>query len=622
MPIVKHRPPVPAYAMVAAAALALAACELPETQAPRAEEQPSAIAAPLQASNAAAAGLYRVVETWFNDYLALHPVFATELGDHRFDDRFGDYASVNWMADSLGIEQEALERLATVDRAQLEGEDLVSYEAFRRERELAAYGFRYPSELLALDATDHWGNVFARMASGRGAHPFDSSADYDRFLARMDGFAAWADQTVNNLRAGVSKGVVLPKVVVAPVLPQLEVFARIEDPRQSPLWRPLLNFPAAMTVADRRRLLAAYDAKLRTTVIPAYRRLHDFLATEYLPRARDTIAWSDLPGGAAWYAHLVRSHTTLDSSPGEVHELGLREVARVRAELANLQPALGVGGDVQALLDGMRVDRRFHAPDVATLLAGYGAVRTRVGPALASLFDRAPRTRFVIRPVETYRAAAAPLVGYRAPSADGRRPGVVEVNALAPAAHPTYLVESLYLHAAVPGLHFATARAQSTPNLPSFRRFGRVAAFDRGWAHYAETLGPRLGVQLEPHAQFGALSVQLWRAALLVIDTGVHARGWTRAQAIDYLRANSALAADVVAAEVDRCIARPGETLAYTVGQLELAALRQRAERRLGARFDLREFHAQVLGGGSLPLPVLAARMDRWLARVSAPSVR
>jgi uncharacterized protein (DUF885 family) len=602
--------------LAAAAASVIAGCDFAEPPPPRAEELPSTIMLPLQASNAEAAELYRVVETYYNEYLVLNPLRASELGDHRFDDRFGDYASASWMADSLGIEQEALERLAAVDPKQLGGEDLLTYEAFKRQRELSVPGFRYPSELLAIDQLHNWGDVFARLASGDGAHAFRTTQDYDHFLARMDGFAAWTEQAINNLRAGVSKDVVLPKVVVQRTLSQLEAYARIEDPRQSVFWRPMLEFPAGPSVADRRRLLLAYDEKLRTRVLPSYRRLYDYLAREYLPHARDTVGWSALPSGDYWYAWLVRRHTTLDVTPGEVHAMGLREVARLRANLAALQPAIGVGGgDLRAAFDALRSDPRFQVADAATLLAGYEARRDRVGANMPSSFARQPKARLVIRPVAPYRAAAEATVSYAAPSVDGARPAVLYVNTHELASRPTYLMDALFLHEAMPGHHTQVAIAQETPNLPSFRRYGGDAAYTEGWASYAETLGASLGLYEDPYSQFGALSMQLWRAAGLVVDTGIHAQGWTRDRAVEYLRANTALGEADIAAEVDRYIASPGQALAYKVGELKLRELRRRAEQKLGGRFVLREFHEQVVGGGALPLPVLETRIDRWLAQ-------
>jgi uncharacterized protein (DUF885 family) len=607
---------VRATAALLAACLAttLAGCEFPTEPPPRPEDTPSPIAATLQASNAEAAELYRVVETYFNEYLALNPIFASELGDHRFDDRFGDYASASWMADSLGIEQEALERLTSVDPKQLRGEDRISYDAFKRQRELAVYGFRYPSELLAINQFDNWCNVFAQLASGTGAHPFRTTRDYDHFLARMDGFVAWSEQAINNLRAGVSKGVVLPKVVVERTLPQLEAFARIEDPRQSILWQPLLNFPPGPTVADRRRLIEGYDAKLRSKVIPEFRRLHDYLAQEYLPHARQSIAWSELPSGDLWYAYLVRYYTTTDLTPEQVHELGLREVARLTTKLALLQPALGVAGEPRAVFDAMRADPKFIFPDAAALIAGYEALRFRVEQNFASQFLRMPKATFVIRAVEPYRAPASAAASYESPSADGSRPGVFYVNTSNLASRPSYLMEPVFLHEAVPGHHYQTALAQEAPGLPSFRRFGSNTAYDEGWALYAESLGSQLGLYADPYAQFGALTMELWRAARLVVDTGIHAKGWSRQRAVEYLRANTALGEADVQAEVDRYIAWPGQALAYKVGQLQILALRREAERRLGSRFEIREFHDQLVGSGSLPLDVLQKKIERWIS--------
>ena len=602
--------PLPLLPMLAAT-LALTACDFAPEPPPRAEEKPSELSAPLRASNAEAAELYRVVETYFDQYLALNPIRASELGDHRFDDRFGDYVSMSWMADSLGIEQESLEQLQAIDRKQLTGEDLVTYDAFKRQRELGIGGYRYPSELLAINPFANWPTVFAQLGSGQGAHPFRTTRDYDNFLARMDGFVVWVDQAINNLRAGVTKGVVLPQVVVERTLPQLEAFGRLEDPRQTVFWRPLLNFPAGPSVADRRRLLQAYDEKLRTKVLPAYRRLHDYLAQDYLPKARDTVSWSNLPSGDLWYAYLVRYYTSTDLTPADVHELGLREVARLRASLVGLQGALGIAGEPRTVFDALRADPRFQFGNAQTMLAGYAALHQRVDARLPSLFLRRPKSTFEIRPIEGFRAASAPGVSFSPPNAG--RAGVFYVNTSELTSRPSHAMDALYLGGAVPGHLYQAAIAQETPELPRFRRFGDDAAFVAGWALYAESLGAGLGLYADPYSQFGALNAELWRAAALVVDTGLHAKGWSRQRASEYLRANTALGEADIAAEVDRYIACPGQALADKVGQLKILELRHRAEQRLGERFDLREFHEQVIGRGSLPLSVLESRINRWL---------
>jgi uncharacterized protein (DUF885 family) len=598
-----------------AGTLWLAGCGSVDPPSTRPENAPSTLAAPLRAANAETAELYRIVETYFDQYLALNPIYATALGDHRFDDRFGDYASVSWVADSLGIEQEALEHLQSVDLRELTGEDLVTYQAFKRQRELSIGGYRYPGELLAINQVESWPVTFAQLGSGRGAHPFRTTQDYDHFLARMDGFVAWVDQAINNLRGGVTTGVVLPKVVVERTLPQLDAFGRVEDPRQTVFWQPLLNFPAGPTVADRRRLLQAYDEKLRTRVLPAYRRLHDYLAQDYLPKARDTVAWSDLPSGDLWYAHLVRLNTTLDLTPAEVHELGLREVARLRANFAaQLQGPLGVPGDAHAAFDALRADPKFHFNSARPLLEAYGALRGRVDAQVTSQFTQRVKAGLDIRAMDGFETIAAPPFSYQAPSADGARPGILSLNTADLASRPSFAIQAQYLQQAVPGRHYQVALAQQAPELPRFRRFGSDPAFRDGWALYAISLGPSLGLLAEPYSQFGALDVELMQAARLVIDTGLHAMGWTRQRAIDYLRANTAASEADIAAEVDRCIALPAQGLAAKVGQLKLLELRRRAEAKLADRFDVRAFHDAIVGGGSMPLPVLEDKLARWSA--------
>lgn len=617
-----NRSRAPIAALCLLPALLAASCARESAVPAPAEQQPSPLAAPLRAENAEAVKLYRIVETWFDQYLALNPIQASQLGDHRFDDRFGDYASASWMADSLGIEQEALERLATVNPRLLTDEDLITYEAFRRKREIAVRGYRYPSELLALHQFGNWATAFAQLASGAGAHTFRTAGDYENFLARMEGFVAWTEQAINNLRAGVAKGVVLPKVVVQRTLPQLEGFARVEDPRATLLWDPVRNFPDSVSEAQRQRLEQAWEAKLRTRVLPAYRRLHDYLAQEYLPKARDTVAWSDLPGGDAWYAYLARYHTGTDLTPDELHDLGLAEVARLRAQVVVLQPALGLTGDVRSTLQAMRSDTRHYVTEPTELLAGYEALRDRVEARLPELFLRAPRATFEIRPVEPYRAAAAAAAEYRSPSVDGARPGVFYVNTHDLASRPTYLMEAVFLHEAVPGHHYQDALAQETANLPRFRRFGWDTAYGEGWALYAESLGEDLGLYETPASRFGALTLELWRAARLVVDTGLHAKGWKRERAVEYLRANTALGEADVQAEVDRYIAWPGQALAYKIGQLKILELRRRAHQQLGPRFDLREFHEQVVGSGSLPLAVLEMKVEHWVESRQATGER
>ena len=573
----------------------------------------AAKAVPLPASSASAARLNVIAEKYYDDYLALHPLVATERGDHRFDDRFGDYASPSWMADGLAIEQEALEQLAALDPKALTAAERLTFEAFKQDREINLEGYRFPSELLPVDAVANLPRKFAEFGSGQGAQPFRSARDYDNFLARMDGFVAWVDQSINDMRLGLVKGVVQPRAVVERTLLALEAI-RVDEPKQSIFWRPILAFPAALTVADRQRLTRAYEERLAQKVLPAYRRLHDYLKNDYLGRARARPGIDALPSGDFWYAWLVRYHTETSLTPAEVHELGLSEVARLRAEAERLKNQAGHAGDLRSFFEALRAEPSAYCSTPAELLAAYGAVRDRVGGALPLLFAELPQAPLEIRAVEPLRAAWAPATDYRPPGLDGRRAGVLYVNAEDLPSRPKYLIESSFLREALPGHHFQMSLALEDRQLPWFRRVSDEAAYRDGWALYAESLGRDLGLYGDLGSYAGYLETQLWMAARLVVDTGLHSKGWTREQAIEYLRANSGLTEAAVAAEVDRSLAAPGEMLAGEVGQLRIQALRVRAQAALGSRFDAREFHTQVVAGGSLPLAVLEKKVEAWIA--------
>lgn len=554
-----------------------------------------------------------IAERYYDQYLELHPLAATAQGDHRFDDRFGDYASQRWLADWLAVEQEALQALSGIDATKLTGEDLATFESFRYGRQTAIEGFRYQSELLPLSQFDGLHLQFALLGSGRGVQPFITVRDYENFLGRMDGYVSWTDQVMENLRAGSTRGYLLPRVVVERVIAQLAELGAT-DPKQSVFWRPVASFPAGVSEADQRRLTQAYDEKLASQVLPAYRRLHDYLEKDYLPLARDPVGWSELPNGREWYAYLVRSYTNTAMTPDEIHDLGLEEVGRLHAEMERTARQLGHQGDLRSFFGALRSDPRQHFTDGADLLAGYEAIRSRVSRSMPLLFARTPATRFQIRPFEAFLAPSQAAAAYQPGSPDGRRPGVLYVNTRDLASRPKYSMESLFLHEAVPGRHYQTSLAQENTELPRFRRFAGDAAFGAGWALYAESLGADLGLYTDQYGLFGSQVLEAWRAAMLVVDTGLHSRGWTRDRAIDYLRANTALGEADIVAEVERCIAAPAQALSDKLGQLGITELRRRAQAALGPRFDVRAFHEEVVGGGSLPLPVLEAKVDRWIA--------
>ena len=558
--------------------------------------------------------LAAVVDSWYERWLELNPLDASAQGDHRYDARFGDYLSPTWLADSLANEQDSLEELRAVDPAGLSDSDRITFDAFKYGREIAIEGYRYPAELLPVDQLFGRPAQFAVIGAGGDVHPFVTVQDYDNFLARMDGFVAWVEQAINNMRSGAVKGVVQPRVVIERAIPQLSALA-VEDPKESVLWRPILNLPPGLSVPDRQRIVTAWERKLGEAVLPAIRRLRDYLENDYLAHTRPSVGLSALPNGAAWYAYCVRLHTTTSLTPQQVHELGLSEVARIRAAMERLKTQVGHTGDLRSLFEKLRGDPRFVASDVEALLAGYRDLKSRVASAMPRQFAIAPKADFEIRPVEAFREQSAASASYRPGSPDGKRPGVFYVNTWDLPSRPTYLMQAIYLHEAVPGHHFQVSLAQEMDELPRFRRHAEFTAYDEGWGLYAESLGRELGLYDDPYSELGALMMEVWRAVRLVVDTGLHSQGWTREQAIDYMRANTSIGRADIVAEVERYIAQPGQALAYKVGEIRIRALRRESERTLGARFDVREFHTQVLAGGSLPLSVLEEQIRRWLGR-------
>jgi uncharacterized protein (DUF885 family) len=591
-------------------ALLLAACSRPH---PAQSSAAAAKSAALPASSAAAARVNAIAEKYWDDDLALHPLTATALGDRRYDDRFGDYASPNWMADGLAIEQETLESLKGIDVKKLSADERVTYESLRAGREIAAEGFRYPSELLAVDPVSNLPVRFAVLGTGQETQAFRTTADYDRFLARMDGFVAWVDQAINDLRSGVAKGVVYPKSVVERTLPPLAEIG-VADPQQSLFWQPLLTLPAGMTVADRRRLLDAYREKLGKQVLPAYRRLHAYLQNEYLPAARTRPGMNALPSGDVWYAYLVRYYSGTQLTPDAVHEAGLHEVARIRADAERLMHQSSPAADLRSYFEALRADPASRPATAADLLAAYAATQERVRPALPLLFASLPQIPLAIRATEPIRARYADPANYRPPAVDGKSPGVLYVNTSALETRPRCMVETQYLHEALPGRHLQAGLALEGVRWPRIRRIGDDVAYREGWALYAQSLGRDLGLYADAASYACYLMTDLWMAAQVVIDTGLHAKGWTREQAVQYLRTNSGLTEADIEADVDRSLAQPGMLIAPKMGELKIRELRQRAQQQLGARFDIRGFHGEVAGGGSMPLPVLEQKVDAWIA--------
>ncbi len=607
----RHRPLLAALTTVAVALLT--ACgTAPERAAAAAVPGPPAAAQ-------AAKQLEALVEQYWERWLRLNPVAATANGEHRYNDRFENVSSEEYIQASRALDQEFRDRILAFDATTLSGQSRLTYEVFLRDRRIALEGYEFPSELLPVDQFYSPVHLFAQLGSGSGFHPFATVKDYDDWLQRVQDYVAWSDTAIQRMREGMERGIVQPKVLIERTVPQLEALI-LADPQQSVFFGPIRALPGDFSAGDRERLTAAFRQTIVADINPALRRMADFLARDYLPKCRDSIGHSALPDGRRWYRYLVRARTTTDLTPEQIHRIGLDEIARIGAEMDAIMRAVGFTGDRRAFMTQLRADPRFHHATPEDLLNGYRALKERVNAGMPRLFAITPRADFEIRAVESFRERSAANASYQQPAPDGRRPGVFYANTYDLKSRPSYLQEATFLHEALPGHHFQIALQQETGELPRFRRFGGYTAYVEGWGLYAETLGGELGLYADPYSRFGALGAESWRAARLVVDTGIHAMGWSREQAIEYLNAHAPLGPADAVAEVERYIAYVGQALTYKLGQLKFTELRARARARLGARLDVRALHTEFLKDGPLPLDVLDAKVQRWIdARAAAP---
>jgi uncharacterized protein (DUF885 family) len=557
--------------------------------------------------------LKRLYDQFWEESLRLNPIQATFQGDPRYNDQLPNFLGADYRRRSHEFTQRWLDRMQKIGPDGLDGQALISYEIFVHDAKSALDGERFPNELLPINQFYNLANLAVMLGSGTGAQPFKTVQDYDNWNKRAAKIPAIFDQAIANMREGVAKGIVQPRVLMVKVVPQLDAVIK-DKPEDTLFWMPVKTMPPSFSDADKARITADYREMISTQLLPAYRRLRAYIADDYMPHTRDTVGLDKLPGGAAWYAYDVRQNTTTDMPPAQIHQLGLDEVARIHGEIAQVMKQVKFKGSLQDFFRFMRTDPRFTFKSEEALLAHYRGIEAQVMAGVPALFSLTPKAPFEIRPVEPYRAQSAAGGEYQGPSEDGKRPGIFYVNTFDLPSRRTWDAEDLFLHEAIPGHHFQIALQQELTGLPKFRRFGGETAFAEGWALYTESLGKELGMYSDPYDYFGYLQNELWRAIRLVVDTGLHSKGWTREQVIKYMLDNSAASETDATAEAERYMAIPGQALAYKIGELKIKQLRARAETELGPKFDIREFHAEVLKDGSVPLDVLEAKVDRWIA--------
>ena len=545
-----------------------------------------------------------------------YPEFATYSGYPGQNDRWTDL-SIPAITRRRSINNYYARVIKSINPNRLTPADRLSFDIMKRQVEETIEGLRFPGELLQVN--QRGGPQYSSDVIGQ--QPAATVKDYEDIIARLRALPPVIDQTIALIDSGVKRGITPPKVTLRDIPKQVEDLTP-DDAMKSPFLVPFTRMPPSISAADRDRLTAAAVDAYTRQVKPAFRRFHEYLATTYLPGARETLAASALPDGKAWYAYNVKIQTTLSRTPEEIHQLGLSEVKRIRTQMDSVVRSTGFSGDFAAFVRMLRTDPKFYYTDSASLVRAYRDVAKRIDPELTKLFGKLPRLPYGISTIPSYAAPSQTTAYYQQGSPEAHRPGLFTVNTYKLEMRPMYEMEALTVHEAVPGHHLQIALSQELEGIPEFRRYGGYTAFVEGWALYSESLGSDLGLYKDPYSKFGQLTYEMWRAIRLVIDPGIHSMGWTRDQAIEYFKANSAKTEQDIIQEVDRYIVWPGQATAYKSGELKIRELRAYAEQQLGSRFDIRAFHDEILGQGGLPLDVLDARMRRWVARQKTVSAR
>lgn len=553
-----------------------------------------------------------LTKNYFDDKNAMNPLDATQSGQNQYNDQLQFE-----MTDSFRKSQEAffnkyqseLQNIAVKD---LSEEEKNSYEIIKWEVEIGKDLLKQPTNLLPVH--QFWGThlTMGQFAGGTGAQPFKTEKDYTNFLKRMDKYSVWIDSAMVYMKKGIAKGVVLPKSLTVKLIPQFAEMAtpNIED---NLFYSAIKLMPASFPDGIKEDLTAKYTATINTKLIPQYKKMADFLSKEYLPASRATSGIGSLPFGKDLYAAYVKQWTTTEMTPGQIHELGLKEVARLNAEMEKVKTQVGFKGTLLEFFEEVRNKKElkpFTKPE--EVIANFQSIYARIKPNVDKLFALQPTTKFEIRRTEAFREKTA-SAEYNQGTADGTRPGIFYVPIPDVANYNMYGDEDLFLHEAIPGHHFQISLQQENQSLPDFRKFNWFGAYGEGWALYTESLGKELGLYQDPYQYFGMLGNEMHRAVRLVVDTGLHSKGWTREQAIKYSLANEAESEASIIPEIERYMAIPGQALSYKIGQLKIMELRKKAETKMGSKFDIKKFHEKVLESGVMPLALLENKINAWI---------
>jgi uncharacterized protein (DUF885 family) len=542
-----------------------------------------------------------------------NPLFATSVGRHEYDALLpsATYADLERRSQAT---RAMLDELAAIDRGRLSPADAVNAAIWQDQLEDRVAEFELGAYQMPFNADSGFHSGFAMLPEEM---PFANAHDYENYISRLRAWPRYVGEEIELMRLGLRRGFTVPRATLDGYDHTIEAHV-VADPVKSVFWQPFEHFPAAMPEAERERLRAAGRQAILEGAVAGYRKFLDFYRADYLPQARTTLGASELPNGRAFYARQIHRYTTLDLSPEEIHKIGLAEVARISGEMEAVMRKVGFQGDFAAFLQFLRTDPRFYPKSADELLKDAAWIAKQIDGKLPAMFKTLPRLPYTVKPVPEHLAPKYTAGRYVEPPAGSTQPGIYWVNIYKPETRPLYNLEALTLHEAVPGHHLQIARSMELADLPNFRRYSYISAFGEGWGLYSEWLGLEMGFYTDPYSNFGRLTYEMWRACRLVVDTGIHAQGWTRQQSIDYLASHTALPMNEVVTETDRYISWPGQALSYKLGEIKIKELRRRAEKALGAAFDVREFHDVVLGSGAVPLAVLEQNVDRYIAEHAA----
>ncbi len=567
------------------------------------------LATPAIAASSVAQQLHALFESAWEADLRADPNNATYLGDMRFNDRWTNVSLAAYAARNRA-DQATLARLRSIPRASLPAAEQLNYDLFAREYQQRLRSYAFKPFLFSIN---HQGGIQTASEMAE-LLPFQTRKDYNDWLSRLNSFGNLVDQHIELLSTAAREKRTQPRVIMERLVPQLAMQV-VDKPQDSPFYAPFQRMPASIPTAEQQSLASNGRDLIANVVVPAYRRLQKHFIEQYLPATRSSVGISDTPDGAEFYRERIAFHTTLGNLTAEqIHATGLTEVARIRGEMLKIKEQVNFKGTLQEFFVFLRTDPQFYYKTPEELLAAYESIAKRIDPNLLRVFGLLPRTPYGIRAIPATSAPNTTTAYYQGPAGDGSRPGYYYVNLYRPEVRPKYEMEVLSAHEAVPGHHLQIALAMEQASLPKFRRNAGYTAYVEGWALYSESLGEELGLYKDPYSKFGQLTYDMWRAVRLVVDTGMHAKGWTRQQAIDFFKENAAKTDTDIVNEIDRYISWPGQALAYKTGQLRLLALRQEAEQKLGTRFDIRKFHDAVLATGAIPLDLVESNMRRWIA--------